>query len=140
MKCLSLLTLFSLLEQTANPLLEFILVFDLPFKPAHASDPSFGTLPRPLTPPFKLAQGFGPRFKLTQEAHSPPKSNQASDPLYDPAEAAEYIGVKESTLSVWRCVGRYGIEYIKVGRLVKYRKSALDAFLQRRTHGRTEGM
>lgn len=139
MKCLSLLTLFSLLQQTANPLLEFILVFDLLFKPAHASDPSLGPT-QAFDPPFKLAQSFGPRFKLTQEAHSPPKSNQASDPLYDPAEAAEYIGVKESTLSVWRCVGRYGIEYIKVGRLVKYRKSALDAFLQRRTHGRTEGI
>jgi excisionase family DNA binding protein len=138
-KCLSLLTLFPLLQQTENPLLEFTLVFDLPFKPAQASDPSFRPT-QAFDPPFKLAEGVGPRFKLTQEEHSPPKSNQSSDPLYDPAEAADYIGVKESTLSVWRCVGRYGIEYIKVGRLVKYRKSALDAFLQRRTHGRPEGI
>jgi excisionase family DNA binding protein len=131
-KSLSLLTLFPLLQQTENPLLEFTLVFDLPFKPAHASDPSFRPT-QALDPPFKLVQGFGPRFKLTQEVQPRSKSNQASDPLYDPAEAADYIGVKESTLSVWRCVGRYDIEYIKVGRLVKYRKSALDAFLERRT-------
>lgn len=56
-----------------------------------------------------------------------------SDPLLKPAEAAKYIGVTESTLSVWRCTGRYDIPYIKVGRLVRYRKSALDAFLERRT-------
>lgn len=139
MKGLSLLTLVSLLQQTANPLLEYTLAFDLPFELAHASDPSFGVA-QAIDPPFKLAQGFGPRFKLTQEAHSPPKSVEATDRLYDTAEAAEYIGVKENTLNVWRCVGRYEIEYIKVGRLVKYRKSALDAFLQRRTHGRTEGI
>jgi excisionase family DNA binding protein len=61
--------------------------------------------------------------------------SQQSDPLFKPAEAAQYIGVTENTLSVWRCVGRYDIQFIKVGRLVKYRKSALDAFLERRTRG-----
>jgi len=60
--------------------------------------------------------------------------NQSTDPLLTPFEAAEYIGVAENTLSVWRCVGRYNIAYIKVGRLVKYRKSALDDFLNSRTH------
>lgn len=60
--------------------------------------------------------------------------NHSTDPLFKPTEAAEYIGVTEKTLSVWRCVGRYSIPFIKVGRLVKYRKSALDAFLDRRTH------
>lgn len=60
---------------------------------------------------------------------------QSTDPLFTPSEAAEYIGVTENTLSVWRCVGRYDIQFIKVGRLVKYRKSALDAFLERRTRG-----
>jgi excisionase family DNA binding protein len=58
-----------------------------------------------------------------------------SDPLFKPAEAAEYICVTENTLSVWRCTGRYNIPFIKVGRLVRYRKSALDAFLARRTRG-----
>lgn len=61
--------------------------------------------------------------------------NQSTDPLLTPAEAAAYIGVTENTLSVWRCVGRYNIQFVKVGRLVKYRKSALDAFLDRRTIG-----
>lgn len=61
--------------------------------------------------------------------------HQSTDPLLTPSEAAAYIGVTENTLSVWRCVGRYNIQFVKVGRLVKYRKSALDAFLDRRTIG-----
>lgn len=68
-------------------------------------------------------------------AFTPILKNQSTDPLLTPPEAAAYIGVTENTLSVWRCVGRYSIQFIKVGRLVKYRKSALDAFLDRRTQG-----
>lgn len=56
------------------------------------------------------------------------------DPLLTPAEASEYLGVSVDTLSVWRCVGRYGIPYVKIGRLVKYRRSALDTFINSRTH------
>ncbi len=66
---------------------------------------------------------------------APILKNQSTDPLLTPADAAAYIGVTENTLSVWRCVGRYNIQFVKVGRLVKYRKSALDAFLDRRTIG-----
>lgn len=65
----------------------------------------------------------------------PVLNNQPADPLLTPPQASAYLGVSENTLSVWRCVGRYSIPYIKAGRLVKYRKSALDAFLNRRTVG-----
>jgi len=51
-------------------------------------------------------------------------------------QAATYLGVAPQTLAVWACERRYALRYIKVGRLVRYRKSHLDAFLQRRTvHG-----
>ena len=70
-----------------------------------------------------------------QSALAPILKNQSADPLLTPPEAAAYLGVTERTLSVWRCVGRYDIQFVKVGRLVRYRKSALDAFLDRRTHG-----
>ena len=60
--------------------------------------------------------------------------NNSSDLLLPPPEAAAYIGVTENTLSVWRCVGRYAIPFIKVGRLVRYRRSDLDAWLESRTH------
>ena len=58
-----------------------------------------------------------------------------SDSLYAPDQTAQYLGVTEQTLAVWRCTGRYDIPYIKVGRLVKYRKSDLDAWLEKRTYG-----
>lgn len=60
-------------------------------------------------------------------------SSYLTDPLLSPEAAAQYIGVAGNTLSVWRCMGRYDIPFIKVGRLVRYRKSDLDAFLDRRT-------
>lgn len=71
----------------------------------------------------------------SQSAVSAIIKDRSTDPLFTPKETAAYLGVTENTLSVWRCVGRYDIQYIKVGRLVKYRKSALDAFLERRTRG-----
>jgi excisionase family DNA binding protein len=55
--------------------------------------------------------------------------------LFTSEQAAGYIGVTAKTLAVWRCVGRYNIPFVKVGRLVKYRKSELDAFLASRTIG-----
>jgi len=63
--------------------------------------------------------------------------NSSSDPLFTSPEAAEYIGVSENTIVVWRCVGRYAIPFIKVGRLVRYRRSDLEAWLESRT--RTNG-
>lgn len=53
--------------------------------------------------------------------------------LLSPQRAAEYLGVSVNTLEVWRSTKRYNIPYVKVGRLVKYRQSALDAFLESRT-------
>ena len=48
-------------------------------------------------------------------------------------QAAEYIGVTPNTMEIWRSTKRYAIPYIKVGRLVKYRREALDAWLESRT-------
>lgn len=45
-------------------------------------------------------------------------------------EAAAYLGVKEQTLAVWLCTRRYEIPIVKIGRLVKYKKADLDAFIQ----------
>lgn len=56
-----------------------------------------------------------------------------NEKLLTTEEAAEFLGITPGTLSVWRCTRRYEIPYIKVGKLVKYRKSALDAFLNDRT-------
>jgi excisionase family DNA binding protein len=61
-----------------------------------------------------------------------PSTNQE---ILNTEQAAGYLGVTAKTLEVWRCTKRYPIPFIKVGRLVKYRKSALDAFLESRTVG-----
>ena len=55
-------------------------------------------------------------------------------------EAAAIIGVTPGTLQVWRSTGRYAIPFIKVGRLVKYRPSDLQSWLESRTRvsGATE--
>ncbi len=44
------------------------------------------------------------------------------------AEAAEYLGLKAATLNKWRVYGA-GPPFLKVGRLIRYRKSDLDAYL-----------
>ncbi len=47
---------------------------------------------------------------------TPVLKNQSTDPLFTPPEASAYICVTENTLIVCRCVGRYNIQFIKVGR------------------------
>lgn len=54
--------------------------------------------------------------------------------LVTPLEAAKYLGVTVGTLNVWRSTGRYGLPFVKVGRRVRYTKSHLDDFIERRTH------
>lgn len=57
--------------------------------------------------------------------------------LLDEKKAAEVLGLSPGTLSVWRSTGRYQVPFIKVGHLVRYRLSDLDAWLESRT--RTTG-
>ena len=45
-------------------------------------------------------------------------------------EAAQYLGISEGTLAVWACTKRYDLQMVKIGRLVKYRLSDLDAFIE----------
>lgn len=62
-----------------------------------------------------------------------PAITKTQSNLLDTRPAADYLGVTPRTLEVWRCVKRHAIPYIKVGRLVKYRQSDLDAWLESRT-------
>jgi predicted DNA-binding transcriptional regulator AlpA len=64
------------------------------------------------------------------------------DPLNPPVQvddkqAAAALGIKASTLSVWRSTGRYNLPFVKVGRMVRYRISDLAEFLARRTANHT---
>jgi len=69
--------------------------------------------------PLHLAGGFN-------LADLPP------DTLLDDAQAAAALGLKPSTLGVWRSTGRYALPYVKVGRLVRYTAGDLAAWLEKR--------
>lgn len=58
-----------------------------------------------------------------------------NDPLLDTRQSAEYIGLdNHHTMEVWRSTGRYPeLEYVKIGRKVKYRLSTLKRFLEQNT-------
>lgn len=59
--------------------------------------------------------------------------------LLGPDEAAAALGLKRKTLDTWRSTGRYGLKFIKCGRLVKYRAADLREFLESRTREHTGG-
>ncbi len=54
------------------------------------------------------------------------------DRLVTAREAAGVLGLREQTLAAWRMTAKH-LPYIKVGRTVKYRLSALEAYLDKQT-------
>ena len=45
-------------------------------------------------------------------------------------EAAKMLGVKSTTLTVWRCSGKYNLPYIKIGkRNVMYLERDIEEFI-----------
>lgn len=58
------------------------------------------------------------------------------DPLYLPPEAADQLRTNARTLERWRTTGT-GPAFVKVGRRVCYRRSDLEAFVQRQTRQQT---
>lgn len=61
------------------------------------------------------------------------QNQQKATPLLSRREAAEFLGVRESTLAVWHTTNRYPLPVIKVGRLARYRRDDLERFLDQRT-------
>lgn len=57
---------------------------------------------------------------------------KTTDPLFATDAVAKYLGVGIPAIERWRQIGT-GPDYIKVGRLVRYRQSALDAWVAKRT-------
>jgi predicted DNA-binding transcriptional regulator AlpA len=48
--------------------------------------------------------------------------------VLDEREAAELLGCSVALMRKWRLFGE-GVAYVKIGRLVRYRQSDIDAFL-----------
>lgn len=53
--------------------------------------------------------------------------------LLDEKAAALFLDNSPGTLSVWRSTGRYNLPFIKIGRNVRYRRTDLIAWLEKRT-------
>ena len=52
--------------------------------------------------------------------------------LLDEKQAAALLTVEPGTLSVWRSTGRYKIPFVKIGHLVRYRRTDLESWLESR--------
>jgi excisionase family DNA binding protein len=59
--------------------------------------------------------------------------NEVPNRLLSRKEAAEFLGVKEDTLAVWKSNKAYDLPVVKVGRLARYRYADLLDFIERRT-------
>lgn len=57
--------------------------------------------------------------------------------LITPEQVSEQLGVTVGTLQLWRCTGRYNLPYVKAGRLVRYRQSDIDHFIDSRVQEHT---
>ena len=70
-------------------------------------------------------------FTAARELHMLDKLTK--NRLLSRKEAAEYLGVKEVTLAIWKSAQRHPIPVVKVGRLAKYRFGDLLEFVEKRT-------
>jgi hypothetical protein len=52
-----------------------------------------------------------------------------ADPLLLPKATADILKVKEPTLATWRSKKLYPLPYVKIGKLIRYRRSDVLAFL-----------
>ena len=52
-----------------------------------------------------------------------------SDKLLNGHEAAAFLGITYHTLAVWKSTKRHNVPYVKIGRLVKYRRTDLERFI-----------
>lgn len=48
------------------------------------------------------------------------------------AETAQDLGITTGTLANWRCSGLVDLPYCKIGRLVRYRKADVQAWIESR--------
>ena len=55
--------------------------------------------------------------------------------LLNERQTSDWLGIPATTLQVWRCTGRVALPYVKLGGHVRYRRSAIEAFIAQNTHG-----
>ena len=60
-------------------------------------------------------------------------------PVFSPQVLSEYVGIPATTLAQWRWAGT-GPAYVKVGRMVRYRREDVEAWLDSQRHETTEAI
>jgi excisionase family DNA binding protein len=53
-----------------------------------------------------------------------------TDELLTPDDVAELLDVSSQTLASWRTTGRYDLPFVRIGRLVRYRRADIEEFLE----------
>lgn len=53
--------------------------------------------------------------------------------LLDPQQVADWLGVKKTTLAIWRSEKTYRLPYVEVGGRIKYKLTDVEAFIDSRT-------
>ncbi len=71
------------------------------------------------------------RNKKRLQMDTPPSLN--IDTIIDTIGASTLLNIPAATLIKWRSTGQNKIPYIKIGRQVKYRTSALLAYIEQHT-------
>jgi excisionase family DNA binding protein len=61
-----------------------------------------------------------------------PKTGEKMGELLTTEETAAYLGVKPQSLAIWRLRGE-NLPFVKVGRLVRYRRSDVEKWIESRT-------
>ena len=69
--------------------------------------------------------------KLNETEKRKYKGMGKNEELLISKEAARYLRVEKGTLAVWRSTKRYELPYIRMGRLIRYRVSDLEEFIEK---------
>jgi predicted DNA-binding transcriptional regulator AlpA len=62
---------------------------------------------------------------------------EQTDRMHTDVETAAIMGIAPQTLRAWRSLKRGGPPFVKIGRAVRYRRSAIDAYLAQNTQNAT---
>lgn len=86
-----------------------------------------------VNPPVALHLSHVQPLSASQGNQDIKTNNRFNCELLTRKEAAKYLGLKPQTLAVWLCNKRHPLPVVRIGRLVKYKKADLDAFIQNHT-------
>jgi len=65
---------------------------------------------------------------------------KALDRLLTTTALAETWGFEPQTLRKWRCTGSSDLQFIRIGKAIRYRQSDIEAYLAKNTSTSTAGL